>query len=63
MSNFFFIGVSTALTIVVAKSLHTEQHVLHELNDIYHNKKARVVIGRKKGEKLIKQMKKKADIG
>lgn len=56
--NFLFVGASSVLTLVVSNALHTEQHKLHELNDIYQNKKARVVIGQEQGDIILKKMKK-----
>lgn len=55
---FFFVGTASVLSVILARKYHEEADKLHELNKIYHNPKARVVIGRENGEKVVKKMKK-----
>lgn len=55
---FFFVGTASILSVVLARKYHKEADQLHELNKIYHNPKARVVIGKDKGARVVSKMKK-----
>lgn len=45
------------MSIVLSRVYHTETHKLQELNKIYQNPKARVVVGKEHGSRVIKKMK------
>ena len=56
--SFFFVGSGSVMLIVLSRVFHQETDKLHELNDIFQNPKARVVIGKDHGTQVIKKMKK-----
>lgn len=58
IASFFFVGSGSVLLIVLSRVFHKETDKLHELNDIFKNPKARVVIGKDNGTQVIKKMKK-----
>jgi phosphotransferase system IIB component len=57
IASFFFVGTASVLTVIISKVYHKETDKLHDLNKIYKNPKARVVIGKDQGNKVAKKMK------